>query len=261
MQKHFGWVGLVLAMVACSGGKVPVEDSPFAGLDPGKADGAWTNVKWLGELEVGGELKVSYSKKPRYRGVSFVGRQGAVLDIWVRSRTGDPVAYLLDDAWKVVAKNDDAAEDDTDSHLHAQINYNGIYRIVFRDYDLKSGKFTISLDGSVDSDAVAAAKATYLAIATSDNGLDPHAYSGSVPTGVEQRRQELSGLGFGADTYKLTDDAGQTIWALTVIPGEEMFTVDLFDAGGTLLAHGYSGDGGPDITYWEPTPWDPTIPH
>lgn len=250
-----------LVMASCSG-KAPIEDAPFAAeQSAGKADKAWTNVKSLGSIEMNQNLAAAYTKTPRYRSFEFAGVQANVVDIWVRSETSDPVAYLLDEQWRVLAKNDDATSTDTSSHLTYQIETNGLYRIVFRDYDLKKGSFTVSLGTKRATGSRARAQAAYDEAASSDAGLDSFAVSlADLPKAA---REWSSGgeVGCGNDAWKLQDSRGYTVWVTGCSPGEEMWVVDLFSSTGAHLAHGYSGDGPYQITYWEPTEWDPTLPH
>jgi hypothetical protein len=71
-------------------------------------------------------------------------------------------------------------------------------------------------------------------------------------------RFEVYAAHFGPPTaWKFTVD-GMSVWV--VMDGqEELFWNDLYDDAGNKLAHGYSGDSGPEITYWTPTPWDPSL--
>src|SRR5205085_8574818 len=115
MQRVVFATWMAVVAVGCTG-KAPIEESPAGELAAdGKADAPWTNVKKLGTLELNQNLAAPYSKTPRYRSFEFAGRQGSVVDIWVRSKTGDPVTYLLDEQWHTLAKNDDATASDTSS--------------------------------------------------------------------------------------------------------------------------------------------------
>lgn len=123
-------------------------------------------TKMVGSLDYGQKATADYTRKPRYRAFKFGGQKGDQVDIWVRSQDGDAVAWLVDNAWHVIAMNDDAG-DSTDAHLTATLPGNQepdivTYMIVFRDYYLDKASFTVSLDGThdytsckVDADCVA----------------------------------------------------------------------------------------------------------
>lgn len=63
----------------------------------------------------------------------------------MRSAQGDAVAWLLNDTFDVVASNDDADATTSDSHITAALGRDGTHYIVFRDYDLASHYFTVTV--------------------------------------------------------------------------------------------------------------------
>jgi hypothetical protein len=137
---------LVAAMfvVAC-GAKTPPTDT--FGSD-GKADSFSSKMKIVRTAGYGDPtFSVRYTSTPRYRAVQFDGAAGDSVDAWVRSTTGDPVTWLLDGSYHVVTSNDDADASTTDSHITATLANDDTYYVVFRDYNLESHSFTVTLTG------------------------------------------------------------------------------------------------------------------
>jgi hypothetical protein len=153
---------LALATLAAScGGDAATEKAPatddFAELtaDPTAAKEDAFSPSWriVGSLTYGQtSAAVSYRNPPRYRAFKFAGQPGDKVDVWVRSTNGDPVAWLLDDSFRVLASNDDASRGNTNSHIVATLRANTrpeivTYYIVFRDYDWSPGTFKVQLKG------------------------------------------------------------------------------------------------------------------
>jgi len=157
---------------ACSVEKAAVEEdfSDLAALGD-KSDAFSYRMTILGSLSYGETSAVRrYTKNPRFRAYKFAGHKGDEVDAWVRSTDGgDAVAWLLDDSFRVLAYNDDA-DSTLDAHVSAKLAGNTnpdivTYYVVYRDYDLKSKKFSVELSGkadffacAVDSDCVAVGK-------------------------------------------------------------------------------------------------------
>ncbi len=162
----------LLAVSACSGQKPDVSDdfTDLASLDD-KSDAFSKKMKIVGSLDYGQTSDpVKYTSSPTYRAFKFGGAKGDAVEIDVKSHNGDAVTWLLDNSFKVVAKNDDFGGS-TDSHIAAKLPGNTnpsiiTYYIVFRDYDYSNATFTVSLKGpakdffacKVDSDCVAVSK-------------------------------------------------------------------------------------------------------
>src|SRR5262249_9578556 len=128
------------------------------------------HMKIVGSLDYGQtSADVRYANPPRYRAFKFGGAKGDQVDVWVRSADGDAVAWLLDNNFHTLAKNDDADDTTLDSHLTAKLPGNSnpdiiTYYIVFREYSLDRATFNVSLDAAkandffsckLDSDCVA----------------------------------------------------------------------------------------------------------
>lgn len=134
-----------VALAAC--GKAPIDDSfdDLAGLDQ-KSDSFSYRMKVLGSLAYGSGKTSLYTSTPRYRAFTFTAAADDSVSAWVTSTQGDPVAWLLDSSFNVITSNDDADSTTTNSHVVAHLGQAGTYYIVFRDYNLASHYFTVSLD-------------------------------------------------------------------------------------------------------------------
>lgn len=164
-------LSIAVSLVACAQqAKAPVDDdfSQFAGLDE-KSDAFSYRMKTLGSLGYGETSSAAYSKTPRFRAYTFEGNAGDRVDAWVRSTDGgDAVAWLLDKSFRVVASNDDAADDTLDAHVAVTLpaSASTTHYLVYRDYDLHTAHFTAELGGGPawdttcqrDSDCVAVSK-------------------------------------------------------------------------------------------------------
>ncbi len=140
-----------------AGEKAPISEdfSDLANLDE-KSDAFSYRMKSLGGLDYGQtSATVRYTSSPRFRSYKFAGGKGDKIDVRVRSTDGgDAVAWLLDNAFNVVADNDDAAEGGLDSHIQATLPGNTnpsikSYYIVYRDYDLQAHRFNVTLNAEV----------------------------------------------------------------------------------------------------------------
>src|SRR5687768_13090118 len=140
-------LSIVLLAVACVDQKEEITEdfSDLAGVDD-KSDYFSYRLKLLGRLDAGRYQWTRYTSAPRFRGFSFDGAQGDQVDIWVRSNYGDALAWLVDDRFAVQAKNDDASDATYDAHITHTLPQAGRYYILFRDYDLRSHWFKVSLD-------------------------------------------------------------------------------------------------------------------
>ena len=138
---------------ACNAPK-PAPDDDFTGLAAldQKSDAFSSKMRNLGSLDEGQTRRVYYSSSPLYRGYTLDG-SGAV-DLWVRSTTGDAVAWLLDSKFHIVKKNDDADQTTYDSHISSDIPADATlpYYLVMRDYDKSSGWFTVERGSQLGCD-------------------------------------------------------------------------------------------------------------
>lgn len=143
---------IATSLLACAPGKAPVDDdfSDIAALDT-KSDAFSYRMKIVASLDYGKTSDaVHYTKTPRYRAVKFAGKTGDAIDVWVRSAdSGDSVAWVLDNSFRVLGVNDDADDTTFDSHLHLTLpaSTSATHYIVFRDYAMVAASFTVELAG------------------------------------------------------------------------------------------------------------------
>ncbi len=166
MRSLISFVAISLLGACATQTKAPVDDdfASIAGQDE-KADAFSTKMKIVGSLDYGHTSDaVRYSKTPRYRAFKFGGNAGDSVDVWVRSTHGDPVAWVLDNKFHVLAMNDDADDRTTDAHVTVTLpaSTSITHYIVFRDYALATHDFTVELGGgaswancATDADCVA----------------------------------------------------------------------------------------------------------
>src|SRR5947209_3657790 len=97
-------LSLVLVFAAACGApsKAPVADD-FSDLSEAKSDAFSKKLKLLGTLGYGQSATTSYTQTPIYRGWQFTAAQGDRLHITATSSVGDPVLWLLDAQYNVMA--------------------------------------------------------------------------------------------------------------------------------------------------------------
>lgn len=145
-MKRIVIVAVVLA--GCADKAVPQDDfTDLAQVDQ-KSDAFSKKMRFLGALDAGQTRRVYYTSSPKFRGYTITG--SGPIDLWVRSSTGDAVAWLLDGKFRIVAKNDDADDTTYDAHVTATIAAGKTYYLAMRDYDGASGWFSVTRGASDD---------------------------------------------------------------------------------------------------------------
>lgn len=141
---------LLVGCVDADTEKEPATDSFDSVQEAGKADSLGSQLKVVNAGALPAALTVDHTATPRYSAVSFKSKEKSKLDLWVRSSVSDPVAWLLDSNFKVLAQNDDS--EGTDSHIKLKTPKTGRYYLVFRDYYEDPGLFKVSLKGEAPID-------------------------------------------------------------------------------------------------------------
>ena len=140
----------VFAMPACSSADPASDGEKAETTDETSSAFGLSDTKIVGSLDYGQtSAKTAYTKTPRYRAFKFGGNGGDEVDVWVKSTNGDPVTWILDNNFAVIAKNDDAAAGNTNSHVKATLPASAsiTHYIVVRDYWLDPMNFTVELKG------------------------------------------------------------------------------------------------------------------
>ena len=111
------------------------------------------DTKIAGSLSYGetsASTTYKYNARARYVAYKFSGKAGDEIDVWVKSSNGDPVTWILNNDWQVIAKNDDATSSNTNSHIKAKLTANAsdTRYVVVRDYWLDPMSFKVELKGT-----------------------------------------------------------------------------------------------------------------
>ena len=162
-----GIFGVVAAMTAaCSSApsKEPVADEAAALTAP--------LFRYVGSLDTNGPTRpFGFAPTPTatYAAFKFAGHVGDAVDVKVRSRNGDAVAFVLDNDWKLLASNDDADATTTDAHVTLTLprNASNTHYLLVREYYRAPATFTVDFQikhdvfaCDVDSECVAVKPAT-----------------------------------------------------------------------------------------------------
>jgi hypothetical protein len=135
-------------VAACSSSEEPREKDPVSET---QQEISVSQIKIAGSLSYGEtSLLTHYTRAPkRYTAYKFAGNAGEEIDVWVRSSNGDPVTWILDNDWNIIASNDDASTSSTDSHIKLTLpaNPSATHYIVVRDYWLETMNFKVTLKG------------------------------------------------------------------------------------------------------------------
>ncbi len=151
-----GCIAIALLAFGCgSEATKTAPDDSFEGLAgfEEKADQFSGKMTLVGSLDYGQtSADVRYHNPPQYRAFKFGGAKGDKIQIDVSSANGDSVAWLLDNSFKVIAKNDDANDSTLDSHIAATLPGNTnpaiiTYYIIFREYSKLDATFKVKLTG------------------------------------------------------------------------------------------------------------------
>jgi hypothetical protein len=111
------------------------------------------DTKIAGSLSYGqtsAATSYKFNARARYVAFKFSGKVGDEIDVWVKSSNGDPVTWILNNDWQVIAKNDDASSNNTNSHIKTKLTANAsdTRYVVVRDYWLDPMSFKVELKGT-----------------------------------------------------------------------------------------------------------------
>jgi hypothetical protein len=258
----------VLILSACAASKPDPTDefSSLNGLDE-KSDAFSSKMLTVGTLTGSGQVQVPYTATPKYRALKFKGHAGDLIKVNVNAwagkvkSDGDPVAWVLDNHYTIVAKNDDVSDSQTDSQIVVQLFKTATFWIVVRDYNGNDANFTVDFTlARPTGDTLSDAADIYNLYFQDDYDLaSKHEIkrSTSIPKTVRNQMDVYVAAGIGGSFYKLPV-GHDSRYVVTGVAEEEMWAT-IFDASGKVLGHGFDGDGGPGIAAWNPgADLDPT---
>lgn len=154
-RKVLGAVLYVFLAVGCAAEGPSTQKEPLAdtftqlGLhDDGKDDAFTSRFRTLTTITAGQTKSHSYSGRYDYVAYRFYPEAGDHLVADVRSEDGDPVAWLLDSSYEILAMNDDtdASAGNYNSHVEATAADDSRHYIVFRDYGYNPAHFSTTLN-------------------------------------------------------------------------------------------------------------------
>lgn len=102
----------------------------------------------VGTLASGETKHVVYTKKPTYRALRLDLAAGAKVDLWVRSASGDPQAWLLGSRFQTLSSNRDASATDPSAHIVQTVRTGGTYYLAFRDEKSRNATFDVTFVGA-----------------------------------------------------------------------------------------------------------------
>lgn len=138
-----GTVMTTLAIVAGCGSSKESQD--FETTD---SDLKLSGTRYLGLIVSGETRTAQYTSSPTYRAYGFDAKGGDEITVDVKSHDGDPIGYISDANYKVLALNDDVSSSTLDSQVKYKVpagQPSQSYRAVFRDYDQLEAEFDVTL--------------------------------------------------------------------------------------------------------------------
>jgi hypothetical protein len=253
------WLVVMTLVCGCAAGgdETLGDNEDFSGLDDSlAADHATGNTQLVGTTQLGFGRTVLYRKTPRYRAVKFSATAGTMLEVYVRSKHGDPMTWLLDANLDIVAYSDDANEETNSNISIESLAESGDYYIVFRDKHLASHYFDVApvqLNLPANAPTVASIESVYEAHVAASTLASTKIAASTLPflaKGLHDRwAGEVAGTpGLQVGAYKLTV-GNQTVWLVRrYLPGEGV-AAGAYTATGPMV--GIAGGATEQIDSWE----------
>ena len=260
------FVPFALLLAACVGAvdKADVTDD-FSGLADEKSDSfshKMTIVSTLADPQ--GSVQFDYAAQPIYRAIKLHGVAGDWIKITVSANGKEPVdaqqpdavTFLLDSKFKVVAKNDDANQTTSDSHIVTQLRKSGTFYVVVRDYNYASVAFHAELQmARASGDLLVDANAWYQFFFFDDYADLGASYAVAVDQMPKAAKDDANGFfkqdvggGYGfALPY-----TGTVMYMLPGGSDGEAFDARPYDANGNPIAPIAEGGDHSDIVFVHP---------
>jgi hypothetical protein len=144
--SRFVVVGAVLATLAATGCSTGEKDEPSATTT--ESELKLSGTRYLGQILSGETRTAQYAKSPLYRSYAFDAKGGDEVTVDIDSHDGDPIGWITDANYTVLATNDDANANTLASKVKYKVPATQAaksYRIVFRDYDQLEAEFDVTL--------------------------------------------------------------------------------------------------------------------
>jgi hypothetical protein len=217
-----------------------------------------------------GAVDVDYTASPLYRAIKVQAEVGDWVKITVHPNgtggvskavkkpatadLGDPVTWLLDSKYAVVAKNDDVQDGTKDSLIVTQLKKSGTFYVVVRDYDYASFHFDVELSmARASADPVADANMWFQFFIEGDD-YDTLADRFAVPMSKMPAAARADAAGFftkdvGGATGHAFPWHGKDVLYILTGSAEEAYDARPYDSDGNPIADiAIGGDPG-DIIF------------
>lgn len=140
----------MVSLVAASGCSQATEEPDGAPdkLAVAESDLKVSGAQYIGRIANGETRKVVYAAPPAFRALGFEARGGDVVTVDIKSVDGDPMAWITDSGYNVLASNDDASPTTLDSRVTYTVpksTARRTFRIVMREYDQAAANLSVTL--------------------------------------------------------------------------------------------------------------------
>ncbi len=256
LQKVLLAAGLLTAVGACAvdAGDETDDLSEISALD-GKSDTPLSTIKFVGDVELSYAKRVLYTKTPKYRAVKFHAEKGTMLEVYVRSTQGDPIAWLVGPHLDIVGESDDANEETNSNISIESLAETGDYYVMFRDKHGESHYFDVApvqLNKPANAPTYEQFKPAYEGLVNAHTLAGAEVKPGTVmpyfPTTLLARwKSENKGAQVNAYSIQV---AGQTMWFIRLYkPGQGMSGIAYCQSGQMVANVGGAGELIDDAEY------------
>jgi hypothetical protein len=126
--------------------------SSLDGLDE-KSDAFSSKMKILGSLDYGQSSEtLKYHNPPRFRAYKFAGDEGDKVSATVASADGAPIAWILDNSFKVLGRADDDGSGVVTVSVTLKASKSRTHYVVYREAHTHNASFSVELQGTPAQD-------------------------------------------------------------------------------------------------------------
>jgi hypothetical protein len=226
------------------------DDLSEVSLLDGKSDTPLSTIRFMGEVELSYSKRVLYTKSPKYRAVKFHAEAGTMLEVYVRSTQGDPMAWLVGPNLDIVGESDDANEETNSNISIESLAQTGDYFVLFRDKHYESHYFDVApvqLNAPANAPTFQQFEPVYEGHVTGKTLATTEVKAGTqmpyFPTMLLDRwKRENKNTGAQVNAYAL-QVAGQTMWFIRLYkPGQGMQGIAYCQTGQMIANVGGTGE-------------------